>query len=81
VVNTDGKSAVIPPGRYVTGTIILHYYVHVESQPGAVFAGSPDIEDYVDVDKGAVPPEFPSIRCLSGAFVSMDSLRQEYNNE
>lgn len=41
-----GGKVVVPAGTYLTGTIYLKDYVHLELLPGAVIFGSPDLEEY-----------------------------------
>lgn len=37
----------VPPGTYVTGSLVIHSHTRLELMPGAVLLGSPDLEDYV----------------------------------
>jgi hypothetical protein len=46
--NTAGGGEVyIPPGRHVTGSLVLKSNVHLNFAPGAVLVGSDDISDYI----------------------------------
>lgn len=59
-----GGTVIIPPGRYVIGTVRLQSNIRLSIEPGAVLAGSPDMDDYEEDDEGHIPPEFPYVRCL-----------------
>ncbi len=50
VRKAGGGTVLVPPGRYLTGTIELCSNCRLEISPGAVIVGSPDLSDY---------PEFP----------------------
>jgi len=45
-----GGLVTIPPGRHVTGSLVLRSHVHLHFAPGAVLLGSPDIADYRNPD-------------------------------
>lgn len=47
-----GGTVVVPPGRFLTGTILLRSHVTLELQSGATLLGSRDIKDYPLVEKG-----------------------------
>jgi polygalacturonase len=64
-----GGTVLVPPGRYVIGTVRLKSNVRLEIAIGATLAGSPDIDDYEEQDEGHILPEFPYVRCL---FVGFD---------
>lgn len=42
-----GGEVLVPPGRHLTGSLVLRSNVHLRFAPGAVLLGSADIEDYV----------------------------------
>ncbi len=46
--DAGGGEVLIPPGRHVTGSLVLKSNVHLRLAPGAVLAGSTDIADYTD---------------------------------
>lgn len=64
-----GGTVLVPPGRYVIGTIRLRSNVRLHIGLGATLVGSPDIDDYEEENEGHIPPEFPYVRCL---FVGFD---------
>ncbi|MBE2202827.1 MAG: right-handed parallel beta-helix repeat-containing protein [Chthoniobacterales bacterium] len=41
-----GGEVLIPPGRHLTGCLMLRSNVHLRLAPGAVLVGTPDIADY-----------------------------------
>lgn len=41
-----GGVVVVPPGRFVTGTLILRSHVRLEVDSGGLLLGSPDLKDY-----------------------------------
>ena len=47
-----GGTVVLPPGRFLTGTLFLRSHVTLELQSGATLLGSRDIKDYLPVEKG-----------------------------
>ena len=47
-----GGTVVLPPGRFLTGTIFLRSHVTLELQSGATLLGSRDIKDYPLMQKG-----------------------------
>ncbi|MFW5743469.1 MAG: glycoside hydrolase family 28 protein [Spirochaetota bacterium] len=63
-----GGTVVVPPGRYLIGTIRLRSNVRLHLELGSTLVGSPDIDDYEDENEGHVPPEFPYVRCLVVGF-------------
>ncbi len=50
--NQGGGKVVIPPGIFITGTILLKNNVVFEVQNGATILGSPDIADYKEMTWG-----------------------------
>lgn len=44
-----GGTVEIPPGTYLTGTLILKDNVNLHIQSGAELLGSPDYEDYIEI--------------------------------
>jgi hypothetical protein len=47
-----GGRVVVPPGRYLTGTVLLRSHVTLDLAPGAVLEGSPRLEDYTALTWG-----------------------------
>lgn len=47
-----GGTVVVPPGTYMSGTLILRSHTTLHLQPGAVLLGSPNIEDYIHMTAG-----------------------------
>lgn len=41
-----GGRVYFPSGTYLTGTLYMRNFVHLDLEPGAVILGSPDLEDY-----------------------------------
>jgi len=50
-VSEGGGRVVLPPGTYLSGTLVLKSGVFLDLQPGAVLQGSPRIEDYPEVGR------------------------------
>ena len=55
-----GGTVYVPPGEFLTGTIVLRSNVTLHLEAGAVLKGSPDLADYkVEAEDGSgVDPEF-----------------------
>lgn len=47
-----GGTVVVPPGTYMSGTLLLRSHTTLQLQPGAVLLGSPNIEDYIHMTAG-----------------------------
>jgi polygalacturonase len=45
--NNGGGTVIVPPGTYVTGTIVLLSNVNLHLEPGAILSGSRDTSDYL----------------------------------
>ncbi len=54
-VAKGGGTVVVPPGRYLSGTIYLRSFITLELQNGAVLFGSPDKADYAEYEKLSYP--------------------------
>jgi hypothetical protein len=44
-----GGTVLVPPGRYLTGTLFLKSYVTLDLAPGATLLGSQDLADYPEI--------------------------------
>jgi len=47
VAEAGGGTVVVPPGTFLTGTIVLKNRITLQLEPGSVLKGSPDIDDYL----------------------------------
>ena len=52
---SGGGTVVVPPGRYLCGTIYLRSFITLELRNGAVLFGSPDKADYAAYEKLEYP--------------------------
>lgn len=43
-----GGTVIVPAGVFITGTIVLKSYVHLQLESGAVLQGSINLEDYIE---------------------------------
>ncbi|WP_430972356.1 glycoside hydrolase family 28 protein [Sunxiuqinia rutila] len=59
VSEQGGGTVIIPPGHFLTGSIILKSGVNLEVQKGAVLLGSTKLEDYLSIQ-----PEFVALRTI-----------------
>lgn len=66
---TTGGSVLLPPGRYLCGTLFLRSNVSLHLSAGAVLLGSPNIEDY--------PETIPSLRSYTDNYVRKSLLYGE----
>jgi polygalacturonase len=48
--NKGGGTVVVPPGNFVTGTVVLRSNVNFHLEPGAVLTGSRDTSDYLKME-------------------------------
>ncbi|TVR65450.1 MAG: hypothetical protein EA426_00005, partial [Spirochaetaceae bacterium] len=62
--DAGGGTVVVPPGVFVTGSIVLGSNVELYLSPGAVLAGSPD------------PSEYPVIESRYGGYVGFNMVSE-----
>jgi polygalacturonase len=48
---SGGGTVIVPPGKFITGTIVLKSNVNLHLEPGAVLFGSSDTSDYLKMNK------------------------------
>lgn len=53
VTASGGGQVVVPPGTFVTGSLVIHSHTDLYLMPGAVLLGSPNLDDYPKL--GPVP--------------------------
>lgn len=56
-----GGSVLFPPGRYLTGSLVLKSHVDIYLVAGATILGSPDLKDYQE--------QIPALRSYNDAFL------------
>ncbi len=59
VSKSGGGTVIIPPGKFVTGSIILKNGVTLHVQKGATLLGSTNLEDYL-----SIKPDFVALRTI-----------------
>jgi polygalacturonase len=64
-----GGTVVVPPGRFLTGTIVLKSRVRLYLEPGAVLLGSPNLADY--------PEKRPAFRSFTDTYTEKSLIYAE----